>query len=211
MKLRVVGLALLMILLWLSLDILSASAQEDGSPASCPTGTVFCATCGVCISNTQTCNDSASSCEVQTVASEVLMCETDCFYGISNCGEVGRQPQAGVCQSGGLSCGLQGVERACHSQTLTGLSGRVFLVGYQVAPEGEWVVVESGPLNIRSGLGLDHPVVAQSLAGSYFVYLATDPDEEWYQVEWGEDSDTGWVSAASQHSRRGSGADLVST
>ena len=49
-------------------------------------------------------------------------------------------------------------------------------------------------LNVRSGPGLDYPVVATLAQGETLPVLKTDPDSGWLQVQLSGSDQLGWVS-----------------
>ncbi len=61
------------------------------------------------------------------------------------------------------------------------------------------VIVEDSRLNVRSGAGSRHPVVAKALPGERYVVLGKSDDGKWIEIELsaaGNDkAETGWVSA----------------
>lgn len=80
------------------------------SPATCPSGQIWCAGCNKCMPNTQTCNQwQAANCGNPPGGGGGTggSCSGACFSGIANCGAVGRTQVSGSCNAGELCCGFQ--------------------------------------------------------------------------------------------------------
>lgn len=108
----------------------------------CPSGMNFCGdTCG-CMPNTQTCNYwNANNCGNPTGGGGGPggSCTSggDCFTGISNCGQVGRQTQTGTC-SGGICCAFASGGGGCQ------LEVRQFPSVIHVGETLPWQIFERG-------------------------------------------------------------------
>ncbi len=106
----------------------NCSNPATPAPPSCTTADGICLPAGGTCCSGASHSDGACSSGVKcgpapggTPPPPVGNCSGDCFLGLNNCGEVGRQPVSGTCSNGGLCCGFVGGGSSCTA-TLSGPS-----------------------------------------------------------------------------------------